>query len=289
MMHPDNWKTLGNTVLINAQKWFYRYHRNSEAPTLLLLHGFPTSSYDWHKVWDDLAEHFTLIAPDFLGFGWSQKPYPYNYSIKQQAKGCQKLLEHIGVSTYHILAHDYGNTVTQELLAQFEEDPSVPTIESIIFLNGGLFPEMHYPRAIQKILAGPIGPFIAPLMTKKRFAKSMRNIFGPAYPPSSADIDAFWSLIKTNQGKRCIPLLLRYMQERKENRERWVPPILANRIPIRLINGPEDPISGRHLGEYYTQLKPSADVIFLEGVGHYPQIEAPDRVWQAVKAFFSLP
>lgn len=284
-MHPTNWKQQGERIAIGNQKWFVQHRIIPGKPVLLLLHGFPTSSYDWYKIWPALQASFSLIAPDFLGFGWSDKPYPHHYRIQEQADGCCKILGHFGIQSYHILAHDYGNTVAQELLSRQVEGTNHASIASIIFLNGGLFPEVHRPRTVQKLLAGPLGPLLATLLNKGRFSRTMQTIFGADYPPSTEDIDAFWSLIVQGKGKRCIPGLLHYMQERKTNRERWVPPILTDTIPIRLINGPEDPISGRHMARHFSQLKPGSDVVYINGVGHYPQVEAPDAVVQAIQQF----
>ena len=65
------------------QRVFLR--RGGEGPVLLLIHGFPTSSWDWHSLWDELCLRHTVIAPDLLGFGSSSKPFPHRYGIDEQA------------------------------------------------------------------------------------------------------------------------------------------------------------------------------------------------------------
>ncbi len=104
---------------------------------------------------------------------------------------------------------------------------------------------------------------------------------------ASTEVDSFWYLLQCNRGKHCVPALLRYMEERVEQRHRWVPPLLDSPYSIRLINGPEDPISGRHLAEHYANLRPDADIVYIKGVGHYPQIEAPQAVLDAFLDFHS--
>lgn len=79
--------------------------------------------------------------------------------------------------------------------------------------------------------------------------------------------------------------LIRYMAERKRYRARWVGALQQAAIPIRLINGAFDPISGRHMTERYRELIPNPDVILLEQIGHYPQTEAPALVLKHYLAF----
>jgi pimeloyl-ACP methyl ester carboxylesterase len=283
-MTTEEWKSAGKIREAGGYQLFLR-EGPPNGPPLLLLHGFPTASWDWHKLWPELSQRFQLIAPDFLGFGFSEKPYPHAYSVTEQADLCRQLLTLIGASRYHILAHDYGNSVAQELMALAREQDKAPRILSVAFLNGGLFPEAHQPRLIQSLLASPAGFLLVPFMSKSTLRRTFNRIFGPDYHLSESEIDSFWQLLQYHRGKRCIPALLRYMEERVEQRHRWVPPLLDSPYPIRLINGPEDPISGRHLAEHYANLRPDADIVYIKGVGHYPQIEAPEAVLDAFLDF----
>jgi len=79
--------------------------------------------------------------------------------------------------------------------------------------------------------------------------------------------------------------LIRYMRERRERRARWVGALQAGVVPLKLIDGAADPISGAHMAARYRELVPAADVTLLEGVGHYPQVEAPQQVLAAFEAF----
>jgi pimeloyl-ACP methyl ester carboxylesterase len=76
------------------------------------------------------------------------------------------------------------------------------------------------------------------------------------------------------------------MQERKKFRSRWVGALENNRLPMRLIDGTADPISGKHMVERYKYLIDQPDVIELENVGHYPQVEAPQQVISAALDFW---
>ncbi len=276
----DEWQDRGNFFEHNGHNIFYI--EAGAGDPLLLIHGFPTSSFDWNYVWNDLSRRYRVIAPDLIGYGFSAKPKGYAYSIMDQADLCEGLLRHLGIATAGtgILAHDYGDTVAQELLARHED------WKFICFLNGGIMPESHRPRLIQKLLLSPIGFLVTRLITERTFRKNFAAVFGPNTQPSDAELKDFWRLIEHNDGVRVYHLLIRYITERHKHRERWVEPLRSSKVPLRLIDGPEDPVSGRHLAERYREYAgEKADVVLLDGIGHYPQTEAPEDV---LKAFFEF-
>jgi pimeloyl-ACP methyl ester carboxylesterase len=118
-----------------------------------------------------------------IGFGFSAKPPTYPYSIRDQATIYETLLRELGVDFIHVLAHDYGDSVAQELLARYEERRQASAagikIESVCFLNGGLFPEAHRARLIQKLLLSPVGSLLSRLSSERRFRRSFAAVFGP--------------------------------------------------------------------------------------------------------------
>ncbi|MFP6797666.1 MAG: alpha/beta hydrolase, partial [Pseudomonas sp.] len=220
---------------------------------------------------------FRVIACDMLGFGDSVKPRGHAYSLLEQADLQQALLAHLGVDKpVHVLAHDYGDSVAQELLARHQDGRIA--LASCVFLNGGLFPETHHPVLVQKLLLSPIGPLVGRLFSRKKLAASFAKVFGPQTQPSPRELDDFWSLIAANNGPAVMHRLIRYMPERRVNRDRWVAAMQATAVPMRIIDGAVDPISGAHMVERYRELIAKPDTVLLEGIGHYPQTEAPAEV-----------
>lgn len=278
-MNLQHWFDTGKYFEHNGHQIFYR--TEGQGTPLLLIHGYPTASWDWHKIWPSLTKEFQCITLDMLGFGYSDKP-KQRYSIFQQANICCDLLEKLKVDNCHIVSHDYGDTVAQELLSRFNEGTLPFQLRTICFLNGGLFPESHRPVFIQKLLLSPVGGLVVRLMKRKTFAKNFKHIFGHNTPPSEQEIDEFWQLIQHNNGHLVMNRLIHYMVERRLNRERWVGALEQAQIPLRLIDGIKDPISGIHMVERYQQTVPNADVVCLNEVGHYPQMEAPEEVLIAV-------
>ncbi|MDX1756606.1 MAG: alpha/beta hydrolase [Marinobacter sp.] len=285
MINLEQWRQAGSTFEFQGMPVFTRTGGNPKGPAVVLIHGFPTSSWDWSKIWPKLEARFSLYAVDMIGFGDSAKPKDFTYLIQDQATLIETWLRKQRVGEYHILAHDYGDTVAQELIARDlerrtgeREDDSSLRIMSACLLNGGIFPESHQPLLLQKLLLSPVGFLIARLTSKRKLADSLANIFGPDTPPSDEEVEVFWELITRNDGVGVMHKLIHYMPQRQKFRERWVGALLDTEVPVKLINGPLDPISGEHMAERYRQLILDPDVTLLPGIGHYPQVEAPDLV-----------
>ena len=270
-----DWQAQGHDFLWHGQ--LIRYWTAGEGEPLLLIHGFPTASWDWHYLWQPLAQRYRVIACDMLGFGYSAKPRGHAYSLLEQADLQQALLSHLGIDEpVHVLAHDYGDSVAQELIARHQEGRI--QLASCVFLNGGLFPETHRPVLTQKLLLSPLGPLLGRLFSRSKLKSNLTRVFGPQTPPSDSELDGFWELIAHNDGPAVMHRLIRYMPERRVNRERWVAAMQETRVPLRVIDGAVDPISGAHMVERYRELIESADTVLLPAIGHYPQTEAPAEV-----------
>jgi pimeloyl-ACP methyl ester carboxylesterase len=279
----SGWIDAGSSRSLAGHRIFVQTSVAAGKAPLLLLHGYPTASYDWHLVWSRLAARYSLYACDMLGFGLSEKPSASDYSISLQADICQALLADAGVTAAHVLAHDYGDTVGQELLAREREGRL--RLQSMCFLNGGLFPETHRARPIQKLLATPVlGPLLARTMSYSKFEATMLSISGRR-PPSRQELQDLWSLVEREDGRQALARLINYMAQRRRHRARWVGALVESSVPRRLICGAVDPVSGAHLADRYRQLVPDPDVVVLDGVGHYPQLEDPDRVVDEYYAF----
>jgi pimeloyl-ACP methyl ester carboxylesterase len=283
------WQAAGKAFRHRGFDIFYRDEGSGHV--LLLIHGFPTASYDWHRVWPELLSGRRLIAPDMIGFGFSAKPRDYAYSILDQADIHEALLASLEVTECDVVAHDYGDTVAQELLARFNEravsgKPGL-RIRSMTLLNGGLFPEVHRARFIQKLLMTPLGPLLSRLSNARSFGQSFAPIFGPKTQPTPDELADYWRIVSYNDGQRISHKLIRYIEERRRYRERWVGALQKTSVPLRLINGPEDPVSGAHMAERYRGLVPNPDVVVLPGIGHYPQVEDPAGVVKGVREFLA--
>ena len=285
-------------------------------PVVLFLHGYPTFSYDFNGLYADLSEAgYHVVALDFLGFGVSDKPNDIDYSMHLQADIVEAVLQSVfeerrmyGWDTaesstgteIQIIAHDMGDSVGQELLARWLESRKSPSkatasynIKSVVLFNGGLFPETHKPRAAQLLLLSKAtGPIASRIFTFNLFSQSFQEVFGPRTKLSFDELFLYWQCLVYKNGISSMHLLQQYMTDRIKHRERWVGALVNSSllIPIRLINGPYDPVSGRHMVARYEQLIPQSGrnvVVLGAEVGHYPQLEDPINVKKHVLEFLS--
>lgn len=283
-MDLQQWQREGRYFEWQGQRIFYRDAGAGEP--LVCLHGFPTASWDWHRLWPALCARRRVVALDFLGYGFSSKPLPHAYSAAEQTDIVQALLAHLGVSRLALLAHDFGDSVAQELLARHGEGRAGGLdLDAVCFLNGGLFMEAARPRLIQHLLLSPLGPWLSRRMSYPRFARSFAAIFGKHTRPSAQELADFWRLITHDGGNRLGHALIQYIPERHRQRDRWVTAMQRTTVPLRLVIGTADPVSGWRIAKRYRELLPNADVVELPGIGHYPQVEAPDAVLVALWEF----
>jgi pimeloyl-ACP methyl ester carboxylesterase len=287
-MSPDlsAWLAAGRFLPWRGQRVFVAQTaaRGAGHDTLLLLHGYPTGSFDWAPLWPELSRHARLLAPDFLGLGFSDKPLDGGYRVEDHADQVEDLLHSQGVARCRLLAHDLGVSVAQELLARQRQGRLAARIERVAFLNGGLCPAAYRPRLIQRLLASPLGPWLAPRVSRRAFDGALRRLFALAPPPGL--LDDFWALLEHQQGRRIAHLNGRFWRDRLTQQARLLQPLLApDAPPLRLVWGMADPNSGRAMAEAFQRLKPDADLVALEGVGHWPQVEAPDAVLSALRPF----
>ena len=280
-----SWRSRGERVTILGRSLFFtsRGEAKDRLP-VVLVHGFPTSAHDWSSVLPLLARTRRALALDLLGYGLSEKPWPHDYRIAEQTDLLEAWLAHLGIARAHVLAHDMGDTVLQELLARRLEGKKGFEPASIVLLNGGLLVEKVRPILGQKLLRSRwLGPLAARLLGRRGFGRSLEGIAGKK--PSQEDLDLLYELVLEG-GKARYAGLVRYMDERVQHRERWRRATLEHAYPLRLVWGDRDPISGLPIAEEIATLRPSTSVIRLAGTGHYPQIEEPESVARHAEEWF---
>lgn len=282
-----NWKSKGNYFNFNTYNIFYI--KEGTGPVLTIFHGYPFNSFDFMKIWNELTQNFTVVVLDMLGMGFSDKPKNHRYSFEEMADIYTALIKELQLTENHILAHDLGNSVVQELLARNEENKNPFNIKSIVFLNGGLFTEVYKPRLIQLILSKspkPIGRILSRLMSKKNVSKATAEVFGDETKPSNELLQNFWDVLNYNDGKSIAYLIGRLVFAKEKYQQRWIGAMQQTKIPMCFINGPADPNSGKHMAERYKIIVPNANVKLLdENIGHWPQIEASQQTLEAYNQF----
>jgi pimeloyl-ACP methyl ester carboxylesterase len=269
----DEWWAGGDHLPEGA---FTRADGDPEAPAVTWLHGFPMSSWDWAKLHAALGPGRRDVSLDFLGFGASAKPRRHDYSLLEQADLVEAVWRAHRVTRTALVAHDYGVSVAQELLARRGAGELSVELTEAGFLNGGLFPALHRPTRIQKLLAGPGGRLLARQMRPSTFVRNYREVL--AQPPPDEELREHWRAFSRDGGHRNAHLLLGYMAERRSHERRWVGALIDADLPKRFIWGPEDPVSGAHVVHELQARLPGARIEVLAGVGHAPHMEVPEKV-----------
>ncbi|XP_060558601.1 mesoderm-specific transcript protein-like isoform X2 [Ruditapes philippinarum] len=249
--------------------------------TLLLIHGFPTSSHDWIKILDDMKEQYSrIIIPDMLGFGFTDKPKQYDYLITEQADILEAVLKSLSVKDVHIMSHDYGDTVALELLHRHNTGSGYMQVNSLCMLNGGLFQETYYPRLIQKALLVPVlGDLLSHLSFYGSLKRGLGSTFGPKTQPSETDMRDFYTVLRYKEGNVVMSRLIHYITQRNENKERWVGALQKTKVPVHMIYGPADPVNPPVFVDHYKKVVPNPHIEVLPiDIGHYPQWEYPNGV-----------
>lgn len=274
------WKNKGQTLDVNGHQVFYI--KEGSGPNLLILHGYPFNTFEWKSVWKNLVKDYTVFTFDYLGMGFSDKPKDHDYSFHEHCEIVNFMIEFWAIKQTHILSHDLGVSIVQELLARDLASQNCFKIQSVVFMNGGLFMDSYKPRIIQRLLSQspkPIGKLLSNLLTKKKLEKSIKSVFGPNTQPSEQLINQFWDILNYNDGKSIAYLIGRLVFDKLNHQERWISAMQNTKIPMCFINGPFDPNSGIHMANRYKELIPNPNVKLLEqDIGHWPQIENPSGV-----------
>lgn len=279
MKNPDpeiiRWQQGGSYYCHKGYDIFYR--RQGQGENLLLLHGYPYSSFEWKFIWDGLADQYNVLAIDLLGMGLSDKPQGYDYSFSDYAECICEMLRYLGIERLHILSHDLGAAVAQELLARQEQQQLPFAIESIAFSNSGLFIDRYRPRFIQRLLSQSpdcMGKIISYLLPRKKIEQSVKALFGKHTQPDNLLMDQLWTLLNFKKGKRISYLLGRLVFEKKWHQDRWIGAMQRTEIPICYICGPADPNSGLHMALQYDKIIPHPKIYLLShAIGHWPHME----------------
>jgi pimeloyl-ACP methyl ester carboxylesterase len=252
------------------------------APPLLVLHGFPTSSFDFHRVVDGLAAHRRVVLFDYLGFGLSAKP-DRPYRLVDQADLAVALTAELGIDRLGLLTHDIGDTVGGELLARQLEGGWDVGITDRVLTNGTVFMDLVQLSDGQRLLESLPDERLAPgVLGRDGVLAGLVATFGPAAEVSGDEIDALWETVSADGGERLLPRLARYIEERRRDESRFTPPIVAHPSPLTVVWGTDDPIAVPAMAGRLAAARPDARVVLLDGVGHYPMVEAPDRFLSAV-------
>lgn len=280
------WSSRGERRRIFGRDVFTVIEGSGDRVPVLVLHGFPSSSRDFVLALPRLAADRRVVVHDHLGFGESAKPRDYSYSLLEQAEVAIDLWRSLGITRGHLLAHDYGTSVATELLARRQRGLCPIDFASVTLCNGSVHIELAHLTPSQRLLRHPrIGPVFARLASKRVFMLQLRRILGDPRSVPDAELEAMWEGLVRDGGRERLPQLAGYMNERVRFHERWISALEALDRPAHILWGRRDPVAVVAIADQLLREIPNAKATWLDDLGHYPMLEAPER-WAAAAADF---
>ncbi|HKG39524.1 MAG TPA: alpha/beta hydrolase [Conexibacter sp.] len=277
----ERWRDAGGFEEVAGRR-LYVQRREGQGPLLLLLHGFPSSSYDWRELLALKPDRAALLF-DCLGFGLSDKPADHEYTLAWQADAAEELVRRVGNPPVYIVAHDMGTSVATELFARELRGNGALDIRGALLFNGSILLDRASPTTGQKLLRSPLGSLFARLTSQRSFRLQFGRIFSDAHPLSRAEANDQWALLAHDHGHRIGHLLVNYMAERERYVERWHGAFRDWPGRLSLTWGLEDPVATTAVLDGLRELRPGVPAIELPGIGHYPQLERPDLIAAALE------
>jgi pimeloyl-ACP methyl ester carboxylesterase len=284
-MTANDWKSKGEFITVNDRKLFvidtssfFSSEDKIPTETMVILHGYPTSSYDYYKVLPELSKHYRVIVHDHLGFGFSDKPLNYSYSLLDQADLALQLWQQLGVKKVHLLAHDYGTSVATEIIARNNNNELTIEIENLTLCNGSMHIELSQLRTIQKLLKNKwLGKYVAKLTTYAIFSKNLRNVYFDKTKVSNNELKDIWMQLEYNEGRKVIHKLSQYINERYIYWNRWIGALKETNLQTNIVWAKNDPVAVPAIARLIATEISNNKLFWIENTGHFPMLENPDE------------
>jgi pimeloyl-ACP methyl ester carboxylesterase len=151
-------------------------------------------------------------------------------------------------------------------------------------MNGSVHVELAHLTLGQRILRTPLGPFFARLNNRRSFGVQIKQVC--AKKPSEQEIDAMWELVARDRGAERLPQLIQYVGERYRFHDRWIGPLTRLDVPTQILWGEQDPVAVLAIAKTLAAEIPGARLKTLPELGHWPQVEDPERIATALESFW---
>ena len=267
-----------NAAKVNV---FYRTWGDESKPKLVLIHGFPNSSFDYYKMIPYLEDEYHIAALDFPGSGFSDKPLDgYNYMLAENAEIVDHFVrEVVGFEDFALFTHDRGVSIGLAFLGNYLDNPSPGYTVNYHFLsNSGMFLPLANLVPFQlSLLDADAGE----RMIQARSAQPRRTE-GEPESLAFSDIFAF------NQGNISLLYVGRYLLERQVNETRWLENLLRSPVPVAYLWGLTDNVNPIRIPNhvwvtYLNDREVESSFWILPTAGHYPQRDNPEEVAKIVR------
>jgi pimeloyl-ACP methyl ester carboxylesterase len=290
MKRADAWRDKGNYFSWSPRSGdaaevqvFHVEFGDAAAPPLVLVHGFPSSSIDWFEIAERLSNRYRVCAMDFPGYGFSDKPLGWGYSLMRDAE----VLEHyvaevLGLESMIMLAHDRGSSVA---IIHTTSGESGVNLEHLFITNGNIFLPLSNLTQAQRLMLDPeTGPAALAQGTPEQLAVGMGQ--ATYTPPRGADdpeIEALTAIFAHGEGIKVLHETIQYLVERSQDEDSWLKALAALEVPTTFIWGVYDTVSPLRVVSYvwneYMMKKPGRNSLyFIPDANLYLQNDQPEAL-----------
>ncbi len=287
--------TLAQNADFEALNIFHICEGNPENPAILMIHGYPTSSFDYAPLFAELNEDYYVCALDTPGYGFSDKPLDgFDYSISDDAQLVDHYIREIVVlDEFALLTHDKGDSVGLALLQVYQAYDRKPyTIKYHFITNGNIYLPLAQLTIGQKALLNQnSGPLISSLMTGTRLAGGFADL---AFATSLAqsEIDAYASIYDYQDGTAVQHEIIMYLNDRMKNEVGWLEALEKSDIPTTLIWGELDAIAPVAVPDhvwtnYLEERETPAAYWLIPCADHYLQVDTPELLVDIIRTTFA--
>jgi pimeloyl-ACP methyl ester carboxylesterase len=255
-----------------------------DAPALLLIHGWPTSSVDWLEVANQLSATYRVCALDFPGYGFSDKPSGWGYSLVRDEELIEfYLADLIDADAAVVVAHDRGDSVALLHAARCAEGRSATRLTHLVLSNGNIFlPLSSLTGAQRQILDRETWPKIAAVLTPAALAEGMAaSTFSPPRKADDPDVEVLTATFGHDDGVKVLHETIQYLVERSQHEHTWLTALAEASFPVTLIWGMHDTVSPPRVATYvwteHLMFGPAGSrLYFIPDANHYVQVDRPD-------------
>jgi pimeloyl-ACP methyl ester carboxylesterase len=264
------------------------------APVLVLVHGFPTCSIDWFEVAERLSAGYRVCALDFPGYGFSDKPRGWGYSLRRDAE----LLDHylaevVGAESAVMVAHDRGDSVALIHAANGAQGRARVALEHLALSNANVFLPLSNLTDAQRLMLH--NPELLEQLTPELLAAGMGEAtFSPRRGPEDPEVQALAATFAHDDGIAVLHETIQYLVERSADEESWLRSLAATTLPTTLIWGVYDTVSPPRVAAYawheHLMFKPGRNSFYLiPGANHYLQNDRPEAYVEVLEHALASP
>lgn len=285
-------KTYYRTALVNGHSIFYREAGDPKNPTILLLHGYPSSSHTYRELIPLLSSRYHIIAPDYLGSGYSARPDAdqFNYTFDKLADYVTGLMQALKVTRYTIYMQDFGAPVGFRIVTRHPD-----RIRSLIIQNANAYldgltpPRQAFFRKAHEDRSPEHVAFLYSLVSKEALIdrQYLRDI-----PVERRDImspDSWTHDLVFLQSKKDMQIQVQLFQDYQTNIDAypaWQATLRKHQFPTLIAWGKRDPAFIAAGAEAYLRDLPNAELHLLDA-GHFALEEKPTEIAQLILAFLA--